>query len=41
MTRRAAIPRADKLTYFTDDNRLLIDGAPKKQVKTHLKKKKT
>jgi lipopolysaccharide export system protein LptA len=31
----------DKLTYFTDDNRLLIDGAPKKQVKTHLKKKKS
>jgi lipopolysaccharide export system protein LptA len=31
----------DKLTYFTDDNRLLIDGTPKKQVKTHLKKKKS
>jgi lipopolysaccharide export system protein LptA len=31
----------DKLTYFTDDNRLLIDGAPKQPVRTHLKKKKT
>jgi len=29
------------LTYFTDDNRLLIDGAPKQPVRTHLKKKKT
>jgi lipopolysaccharide export system protein LptA len=31
---------ADKLTYFTDDDRLLLEGAPKKQVRTHLLRKK-
>src|SRR5215469_11612220 len=31
---------ADKLTYFTDDDRLLLEGAPKKQVRTHLVRKK-
>jgi lipopolysaccharide export system protein LptA len=31
----------EKLTYFTDDNKLMIDGTQQKQVKTHLKKKKT
>ena len=31
----------EKLTYFTDDNKLLIDGTLQKQVRTHLKKKKT
>jgi len=31
----------EKLTYFTDDNKLLIDGNLQKQVRTHLKKKKT
>jgi lipopolysaccharide export system protein LptA len=31
---------ADKLTYFTDDDRLIVEGSPKKQVKTHLLKKK-
>jgi lipopolysaccharide export system protein LptA len=30
---------ADKLTYFTDDDRLIEEGTPKKQVKTHLTKK--
>jgi lipopolysaccharide export system protein LptA len=31
---------ADKLTYFTDDDRLIVEGNPKKQVKTHLVRKK-
>jgi lipopolysaccharide export system protein LptA len=31
---------ADKLTYFTDDDRLIVEGTSKKQVKTHLLKKK-
>ena len=31
---------ADKLTYFTDDDRLIVEGTPKKQVKTHLVRKK-
>jgi lipopolysaccharide export system protein LptA len=30
---------AAKLTYFTDDDRLIEEGTPKKQVKTHLLKK--
>ncbi|MDP9171290.1 MAG: hypothetical protein M3N54_11785 [Acidobacteriota bacterium] len=30
----------DVLTYFTDDDRLLVNGTPKKQVKTHFTKKK-
>jgi lipopolysaccharide export system protein LptA len=30
---------ADKLTYFTDDDRLITEGTPKNQVKTHLNKK--
>jgi len=30
---------ADKLTYFTDDDRLIVEGTPKKPVKTHLLKK--
>jgi len=30
----------EKLTYFTDDNRLISEGTPQKQVKTHLLKKK-
>lgn len=30
---------ADKLTYFTDDDRLIDEGTPKNQVKTHLNKK--
>jgi lipopolysaccharide export system protein LptA len=33
--------RGDKLTYFTDDDRLLVDGAPHKQVKTHLHRGKS
>jgi lipopolysaccharide export system protein LptA len=28
------------LTYFTDDDRLLVNGTPKKQVTTHLRRKK-
>jgi lipopolysaccharide export system protein LptA len=31
---------ADKLTYFTDDDRLIVEGTPKKQVRTHLIRKK-
>ena len=31
---------ADKLTYFTDDDKLIVEGNPKKQVKTHLARKK-
>jgi lipopolysaccharide export system protein LptA len=31
----------DKVTYFTDDDQLIVEGAPKKQVKTHLLKKKS
>jgi lipopolysaccharide export system protein LptA len=31
----------EKLTYFTDDERLLIDGAPKKQVEGHIAKGKS
>jgi lipopolysaccharide export system protein LptA len=31
---------ADKLTYFTDDDRLIVEGTPKKQVRTHLVRKK-
>ncbi len=30
----------ETLTYFTDDDRLLVNGTPKKQVKTLLLKKK-
>ncbi len=29
----------EKLTYFTDDDRLISEGSPKKPVKTHLLKK--
>jgi lipopolysaccharide export system protein LptA len=29
----------DKLTYFTDDERLLVDGVPERQVKSHYRKK--
>jgi lipopolysaccharide export system protein LptA len=31
---------AEKLTYFTDDDRLIVNGTPQKQVKTHLIRKK-
>jgi len=31
--------RGGKLTYFTDGDRLLVDGEPKKQVQSHLRKK--
>jgi len=31
--------RGSKLTYYTGDNRLLVDGAPKKAAKSHLRKK--
>jgi lipopolysaccharide export system protein LptA len=29
----------EKLTYFTDDDRLIVEGTPKNQVRTHLLKK--
>jgi lipopolysaccharide export system protein LptA len=29
----------DKLTYFTDDERLVVDGVPERQVKSHYRKK--
>lgn len=29
----------DKLTYFTDDDRLVVDGVPERQVKSHYRKK--
>jgi lipopolysaccharide export system protein LptA len=32
--------RGDKLTYFTEDDKLMVDGAPQKPVKTELHKKK-
>jgi lipopolysaccharide export system protein LptA len=32
--------RGDKLTYFTNDNRLIIDGVPERQVQSHIRKKK-
>lgn len=32
--------KGDKLTYFTDDNRLIIDGVPERQVKSYIRKKK-
>jgi lipopolysaccharide export system protein LptA len=32
--------RGQKLTYFTDDDKLIMDGAPQKPVKTELRKKK-
>jgi lipopolysaccharide export system protein LptA len=31
--------KGDKLTYFTDDNRLIIEGAPEKKAQSHLRKK--
>ncbi len=31
--------KGDKLTYFTNDDRLLVDGVPERQVKSHLRKK--
>jgi lipopolysaccharide export system protein LptA len=31
--------KGGKLTYFTDDDRLLVDGAPEQQSKSHLRKK--
>ena len=31
--------RGDKLTWFTDDDRLIVEGAPKQQTKSHLRKK--
>jgi lipopolysaccharide transport protein LptA len=31
--------KGDKLTYFTDDNRLIVDGVPERQVQSHIKKK--
>jgi lipopolysaccharide export system protein LptA len=32
--------RGDKLTYFTGDDKLIMEGAPQKPVKTELHKKK-
>jgi lipopolysaccharide export system protein LptA len=32
--------RGETLTYFTDDEKLIVGGAPQKQTTTHLKKKK-
>ena len=32
--------KGDKLTYFTNDDRLLVDGIPERQVKSRLNKKK-
>ncbi|HYA17076.1 MAG TPA: LPS export ABC transporter periplasmic protein LptC [Bryobacteraceae bacterium] len=32
--------KGDTLTYFTNDNRLIIDGVPERQVQSHIKKKK-
>ena len=32
--------RGDKLTYFTEDDKLIMEGAPQKPVKTELHKKK-
>jgi lipopolysaccharide export system protein LptA len=32
--------RGDRLTYFTEDDKLIVDGAPQKPVKTELRKKK-
>jgi lipopolysaccharide export system protein LptA len=32
--------RGEKLTYFTDDDKLVVDGAPQRPVKTELHKKK-
>jgi len=31
--------RGDKLTWFTDDDRLIIEGAPEKKGQSHLRKK--
>ena len=31
----------DKLTYYTDDERLLVDGAPRQEVQSHLHRKKS
>ena len=32
--------KGDKLTYFTNDDRLVVDGVPERQVKSRLNKKK-
>ncbi|MES1257566.1 MAG: LptA/OstA family protein, partial [Acidobacteriota bacterium] len=32
--------QGDKLTYFTEDDKLIVDGAPRKPVRTELHKKK-
>lgn len=32
--------RGDKLTYFTEDDKLVVEGAPQKPVRTELRKKK-
>jgi lipopolysaccharide export system protein LptA len=39
-TLKGTSTKADKLTYFTDDDRLILATDPKKQVKTHLVRKK-
>jgi lipopolysaccharide export system protein LptA len=31
--------KGEKLTYFTNDNRLIIDGLPERQVKSHIRNK--
>lgn len=31
--------RGDKLTWFTDDDRLIVEGAPKQKTQSHLRKK--
>ena len=31
--------RGEKLTWFTDDDRLIVEGAPKQQTQSHLRKK--
>jgi lipopolysaccharide export system protein LptA len=31
--------KGEKLTYFTNDDRLLVDGAPEKKAQSHLRKK--
>jgi hypothetical protein len=36
---RRGITKGGKLTYFTDDDHLLVDGAPEEQSKSHLRRK--
>jgi lipopolysaccharide export system protein LptA len=36
---KRGITKGGKLTYFTDDDHLVVDGAPEEQSKSHLRKK--